>query len=136
MPRITDAGSSAMRVNTFIAILATSMLIAFGAIQTSAQSALPQATFATVGPETRIPYGWVDFCTRRPEECNQGRLAALDVGLTTKAWNTLDRVNRDVNASIQPITNSIIGAQYSIIGTIRSMARAIARSMRCRSVSC
>ena len=47
-----------------------------------AQARMPQASYAAVGAETSVPYGWVDFCGRRPEECNGQRLPAVDVRLT------------------------------------------------------
>ena len=34
-----------------------------------ASEGLPRATWAPVGVETTIPYGWVDFCNRHAEEC-------------------------------------------------------------------
>jgi predicted transglutaminase-like cysteine proteinase len=64
-----------------------------------------RATFAVTGPATSIPYGWVDFCGRRPEQCNVPRLASVDIKLTPKSWARLDAVNRKVNAAIIPITN-------------------------------
>jgi predicted transglutaminase-like cysteine proteinase len=66
---------------------------------------LPRTTAAVLGGETSIPYGWVDFCSRRPEECAQPVLPARDVKLTEAVWKTLDRVNRRVNAAIEPVTN-------------------------------
>lgn len=58
-----------------------------------------------MGGETRIPYGWVDFCNRRPEECNVERLAPHDVQLSAGSWALLNRVNKAANGSIEPITN-------------------------------
>src|SRR5579863_4474086 len=70
-----------------------------------AEARVMQATYAAVGAETSVPYGWVDFCGRRPEECNVERLPAADVRLTDQAWSVLDRINRAVNAFIEPISN-------------------------------
>jgi len=66
---------------------------------------LPRASAATIGGETSIPYGWADFCGRRPEECSQPVLPARDVKLTAAVWKTLDRINRGVNAAIEPVSN-------------------------------
>jgi predicted transglutaminase-like cysteine proteinase len=60
---------------------------------------------ASVGPVTAVPYGWLDFCGRRPNECHVSRLPASNVKLTSRTWDTLERVNRGVNASIQPVSN-------------------------------
>lgn len=66
---------------------------------------LAVASHAAVGGKTSIPYGWMDFCGRRPEECNVSALPAEDVKLTQTSWNSLDRINRQVNAYIVPISN-------------------------------
>lgn len=64
-----------------------------------------KATFAIVGAVTSVPYGWMDFCTRQPEECDQPALAPAHVDLTQRVWETLIRVNQTVNASIAPVSN-------------------------------
>lgn len=66
---------------------------------------IPPATFATTGEATRIPHGWVDFCTRRPEECRVSDMQAVDVVLTKTVWRVVDQINRGVNGSIIPISN-------------------------------
>ncbi|MBZ4138462.1 transglutaminase-like cysteine peptidase, partial [Escherichia fergusonii] len=63
------------------------------------------ASAAATGGKTSIPYGWVDFCGRRPAECNVSPLPAADVKLTAETWNYLERINREVNASIEPMSN-------------------------------
>jgi len=65
----------------------------------------PQASFATTGAQTNVPYEWVDFCGRRPEACHVPRLPPVDVSLSAQSWRLLDQVNRQVNASIQPVSN-------------------------------
>jgi predicted transglutaminase-like cysteine proteinase len=62
-------------------------------------------TAAAIGQATRVPYGWLDFCARRPNECNVRRLPVIDVKITDRVWQTLDRINREVNAAIEPVTN-------------------------------
>ena len=66
---------------------------------------LPQATSARVGGSTSIPYGWIDFCTRRPAECGGYKLPARDLELTSDSWKLLQRVNRQVNGEIEPLSN-------------------------------
>jgi predicted transglutaminase-like cysteine proteinase len=61
--------------------------------------------YAIPGPQTTVPYGWVDFCGRRPDECSVPRLPPVDVKLTADAWAALVRINRQVNAAIEPISN-------------------------------
>jgi predicted transglutaminase-like cysteine proteinase len=94
-----------MRFTSVKSVVAASMLLLGATWAAGAQARLLQATYAAVGYETSVPYGWVDFCGRRPEECNVQRLAAVDVRLTDQAWARLDRINREVNAAIEPISN-------------------------------
>jgi predicted transglutaminase-like cysteine proteinase len=94
-----------MRFTSVKSVVAASMLLLGATWAAGAQARLLQATYAAVGYETSVPYGWVDFCGRRPEECNVQRLPAVDVRLTDQAWAVLDRINRDVNAAIEPISN-------------------------------
>lgn len=63
------------------------------------------ASYAAVGSQTRTPYGWVDFCGRRPEECAVPVLAPVDLQLTAETLKILDRVNREVNVAIIPVSN-------------------------------
>lgn len=70
-----------------------------------AQADQLRGSYAIVGQQTTVPYGWVDFCSRRPNECSVPRLAPVDVKLTSDLWELLVRINRQVNASIEPISN-------------------------------
>jgi predicted transglutaminase-like cysteine proteinase len=79
--------------------------IAYGGFVEASEPKLPSASYAMVGAATSVPYGWVDFCGRRPEECNLGKLAPLDVRLTKKTWAVLNRVNKFANGAIDPVTN-------------------------------
>jgi predicted transglutaminase-like cysteine proteinase len=94
-----------MRCKSIKGAWAVSALIAALAWGSAAQASLLQASYAAVGAETSVPYGWVDFCGRRPEQCEVDRLAAVDVRLTEETWSRLDRINRDVNAAIEPVSN-------------------------------
>lgn len=67
--------------------------------------ALPASNSAIVGEETSIPYGWVDFCKRQPQECSQPVLPARDLALSAANWKALNRINREVNAAIEPLSN-------------------------------
>ena len=54
---------------------------------------------------TPPPYGHVDFCIREPRECNEGVLEETRRAATPAALAELDRVNRQVNAEIKPMTD-------------------------------
>jgi len=79
--------------------------LAFANLVEASETVTPIASYAPIGRATSVPYGWVDFCGRRPEECSLGKLTPVDIRLTKKTWATLQRVNQRVNAVIEPITN-------------------------------
>ena len=63
------------------------------------------ASYAAVGDATRTPYGWADLCGRQPQECQVDVLEPVDLHLTPRTLQILARVNADVNASIEPVSN-------------------------------
>ena len=91
-------------------IVATAMAVAFigswsAPSANSLEMRLPYASYAAVGAPTRVPYGWIDFCHRRPNQCDVAKLPPRDIRLTAETWAMLDRINRYVNATIEPISN-------------------------------
>jgi predicted transglutaminase-like cysteine proteinase len=102
---LANAGSARPTVTTEVHPSSfNSYAIAFEATRPRS-TAMGSATAAAVGGKTSIPYGWVDFCGRRPEECKVRTLPAMDLKLTARTWSTLDRVNREVNGYIVPMSN-------------------------------
>jgi predicted transglutaminase-like cysteine proteinase len=79
--------------------------IAFASLGVASEPDVPQASYAGVGQATSVPYGWVDFCGRRPEECTLGKLQPVDIKLNKKTWAILNKVNRVANGAIEPVTN-------------------------------
>jgi len=77
----------------------------FANLGEASETSVPTASYVAVGAATSVPYGWIDFCGRRPEECSLGKLNPLDVRLTKKTWATLAKVNKQANEAIAPITN-------------------------------
>ena len=70
------------------------------------------ASFAAIGDQTSVPFGWMDFCRRQPSECRDRNAVALDADLTQpKAWATLERINRQVNHAIESVTDQ---EQYGV----------------------
>jgi predicted transglutaminase-like cysteine proteinase len=95
-------------VRSQIAKVLIGSLALVGAISTSSPGARAHeinASYAAVGGVTRTPYGWVDFCGRRPRECQVPALRPVDLQLTSETTRILDRVNREVNVAIIPISN-------------------------------
>ena len=81
------------------------LLLLAAMVPARAQSLPAQASFAAVGDTTRTPYGWADLCGRQPQECQVEVLDAVDLHLTAKTWAMLERIDAQVNADIEPISN-------------------------------
>ena len=81
-----------------IAVLASqsSVVKAFGS---------QEMAYASVGGETSIPYGWIEFCQRYKGECAAAELPAVDVNLTDKAMHEIQQVNSMVNHAIEAISD-------------------------------
>ena len=88
-----------------IAVLFLSASLAFAGGVAEAGGSFPVSSFALVGGETSVPYGWVDFCQRRPGECSQPALPARDVKLTAASWRMLNRSTGRSTRAIEPVSN-------------------------------
>ncbi len=66
----------------------------------------PASTLSPLGPETSIPFGWVDFCQRYGGECDETPGAPEAIELTPSAFRKLQAVNAEVNARIDPVSDS------------------------------
>lgn len=64
-----------------------------------------QSSAAAVGGPTSVPYGWIDFCHRRPKECKVPALPATNIKLTAQTLRTLKRINLKANNYIKPVSN-------------------------------
>jgi predicted transglutaminase-like cysteine proteinase len=53
----------------------------------------------------RPTMGWVRFCERNPEECAVDLSEPATIKLAPKVWQTLVRINRQVNGSIKAATD-------------------------------
>ncbi len=67
--------------------------------------ALERSSYVAVGPVTREPIGWVEFCVEYKPECETRPSSPRDVVLTQKAWVDLVKVNTWVNDTIKPVTD-------------------------------
>ena len=70
-----------------------------------AQAGAPRSSDATVGAQTSVPYGWIDFCNRYAPDCDGPTLPAVDIELSPKAWSEVNRINRQVNDEIAAVTD-------------------------------
>src|SRR5579863_1326085 len=97
---------AAMRLGRIInALVISCMATILFAHVGSAGASVPQASYAPVGGETSIPYGWLDFCHRQPQECDGAPRQPADVDLTTATWKLLNAINKRVNHAIKPVSN-------------------------------
>ena len=64
-----------------------------------------KASFASVGDETSVPYGWVDFCSRYAGECKDDDRAPQPIHLTVGAMKTIERINLTVNHEIEAVSD-------------------------------
>lgn len=96
-----------MRAMAFFPMLLASSVLAAGFYATAGRAGTfsEHPSYETTAGPTSIPYGWVDFCHREPQECNQPVLPAVDIDLTAKTWQTLNKINRYVNRTIIPVSN-------------------------------
>jgi predicted transglutaminase-like cysteine proteinase len=85
----------------FVALLLSNGSVA----QAGSSAATMQASYAAVGAPTTIPFGWLDFCQRYKSECAEGPSAAIDINLSPKALTEIERINKWVNSSIEPVSD-------------------------------
>lgn len=64
-----------------------------------------KASFASVGDETSVPYGWVDFCNRYARECQDDDRAPQLIRLTAAAMKAIEQVNVTVNHEIKAVSD-------------------------------
>lgn len=74
--------------------------------QTQTASILPSASHPVtqVGVAKPIP-GWIRFCQQNPAECAVDPSEPATINLTAKDWQTLTRINQQVNADIKAKTD-------------------------------
>lgn len=89
------------------AIMALGMAgVALVAINAKSFAGSETATFATIGLETSVPYGWVDFCQRYRGECLDDETAPQDIELTAAVFRKIAHINAWVNKNIDPIADA------------------------------
>jgi predicted transglutaminase-like cysteine proteinase len=84
--------------------IAFTLVVVFASIFSGTASASQDVAYASVGDETSIPFGWMEFCQRYKGECVASG-AAADVNLTEKALREIQQVNAWVNRSIEAVSD-------------------------------
>src|SRR5262249_29964598 len=94
--------------NVFSARLGAVLIAAFAACSTHAfpASAEPKRlNHVPVSNVTQPPIGWIEFCTREPDECAGTIMTLRELVITPRHWSDLVRVNKLINATIKPLTD-------------------------------
>ena len=96
IPRFLSATSGTV----LITVLVASISSAFPAV-----AGFKRQAHAPVSEVTQPPPGWVEFCARRPSECDSTTTAPRDLVLSRRAWIDLVRVNNWVNETVKPLSD-------------------------------
>ncbi len=102
------------RIGRAMGLIAAAFLMHFATTQDPAQAQTPKLEFASlphdmtplpaIGGAQPVP-AWRTFCARHPIECHVDRREAKTVPLTPRIWELINRVNREVNDAITPMTD-------------------------------
>ncbi|WOJ88750.1 transglutaminase-like cysteine peptidase [Methylocapsa polymorpha] len=77
----------------------------FAAVPSAHAAGAPRASYAPIGEPASVPYGWTDFCRRYDGECDDSPLPPIEINLTPKAAKEIERINKWVNAHIEPMSD-------------------------------
>jgi predicted transglutaminase-like cysteine proteinase len=92
--------------NIFTSIAFAALLLSGNIVaQAGSVAVTMQASYAAVGEQTTIPFGWLDFCQRYKGECDDAPAAPVDINLSAKALTEIERINKWVNSSIEPVSD-------------------------------
>jgi predicted transglutaminase-like cysteine proteinase len=72
---------------------------------TTLASAAPNDKILTEFGKSRPPIGYVMFCKRGADECNNTGGKTERMALTNEVWNNINQVNTFVNSSIKPASD-------------------------------
>ena len=88
------------------AALATTLTVAaYFALMESSMAGPDAAIYVSVGADTSVPYGWVEFCGRYRGECSDDDRAAQPIDLTPAVMRKIQRINAAVNKSVAPVSD-------------------------------
>jgi len=97
--------ASMFGVITKTALATTLAAAAYFALMQSSMAGPDAATYVSVGADTSVPYGWVEFCGRYRAECPDDDRAAQPIDLTPAVMRKIQRVNAAVNKSVAPVSD-------------------------------
>jgi predicted transglutaminase-like cysteine proteinase len=88
-----------------LALVASSLAGLAAAAPASAAPGPSRISYAPAGGPASVPYGWADFCRRYAGECDGAPLAPLNVNLTPRAMKEIERVDKWVDAHVEPVSD-------------------------------
>jgi predicted transglutaminase-like cysteine proteinase len=98
-----------MTVSRFFPIKAFALALAavLSPVCGGAADAAPkmEMAYASVGDETSVPFGWVEFCQRYKGECEGAGAQALDINLTERAMREIQQVDAQVNHAVEAVSD-------------------------------
>lgn len=77
----------------------------FSDAASAGQIRIAAASPMQVEGSSKAPIGWIEFCKTHRSECAASPTKSARVKMTTARYTELDRVNRMVNAEIEPVTD-------------------------------
>jgi predicted transglutaminase-like cysteine proteinase len=89
----------------FVSGLVMVVLSAVSAFAQTTSGSIPVASAALITTDTLPPIGWVQFCADNPAECRTGNMPKQIAKMDDKKWKQLQRINRDVNEEVEPISD-------------------------------
>jgi len=92
-------------VITKAALAMTLAAATYFALVESSMAGSDAVTYVSVGADTSVPYGWVEFCGRYRGECPDDDRAAQPIDLTPAVMRKIQRVNAAVNKSVAPVSD-------------------------------
>ncbi|WP_442754907.1 transglutaminase-like cysteine peptidase [Methylocystis sp. JAN1] len=94
-----------MRIARQVLALAL-VVLGLSVLPAAAGAKLPVSSVSPLGPETSVPFGWVDFCQRYSGECDEAVRAPEAIELTAAALRKIEGVNALVNNKIAPVSDA------------------------------
>src|SRR5687768_4133550 len=93
------------RLHPAPAVLALMLVSSGSYAQTAAALPSGSSSVATKSDAVTPVPGWTRFCNQRPAECTIDLSEPAAITLTPQAWQTITRMNRQVNATVKPMTD-------------------------------
>ncbi|WP_342361650.1 transglutaminase-like cysteine peptidase [Terrarubrum flagellatum] len=98
-------GGHILAAIALVAVTVISGAASASSTKSNRQAMIPPSTSMPALKAANAPLGWTEFCARYEGECEVSTLQPVDVTLDGKTMRLLTRINDEVNAEIEPITD-------------------------------